>query len=227
MLVRQHTAESIAEQIRQVSFVDAETVRQQFFRPVGNADDDVVADGALVSLKCPLGLVRITTPMRSKYCNHSQCFDGEVFLKMNEQTPTWKCPICSIAVKSWQELIVDGYFEEILRGTQDSDDQVHVDPDGAWRRKEAAATALVASSGKHSRSSAGEAIDLSDVEVSESGPSSKRSRTEVVDLTLDSDSDSDGEAEMNELLADLENDSEWVDEAVSQAEVNSQPGTQS
>ncbi|KAJ1944780.1 E3 SUMO-protein ligase pli1 [Linderina macrospora] len=230
MLVQQNTAESVVRQIQETSHVDAQAVRRQFFRGAGNDDDDdddVVADGALISLKCPLGLVRITTPMRSKYCNHSQCFDGEVFLKMNEQSPTWKCPICLIAIKSWHELVVDGYFEEILHGTLDSDDQVHVDPDGAWRRKDAAETPSAAATAteRSSRAPAAEAIDLSDMEMADAGAlSSRRSKTEVVDLTLDSDSESD--AELNGMLADLENDDLWIEEAVSQAELGTPSGTQ-
>ncbi|KAI8320629.1 zf-MIZ-domain-containing protein, partial [Martensiomyces pterosporus] len=122
VLAKHHTSKSIIGELRKTSFVSADAVRKQFFK--GSDDDDVISAGALVSLKCPLGLSRINTPMRSRFCQHSQCFDGETFLQLNQQTPSWKCPICSISVKSWRELIVDGYFEAILMGTSPNDDQV-------------------------------------------------------------------------------------------------------
>ncbi|KAJ2840931.1 E3 SUMO-protein ligase pli1, partial [Coemansia erecta] len=125
ILTKELTFQTISSEIRKTNFVTAESVRQKFFRTnSGGDDDDLISTGALVSLKCPLGLCRISTPTRSKYCQHSQCFDCETFLQLNRRGSTWKCPVCSVAVKSWRELIVDGYFEGILQGTSQNDDQV-------------------------------------------------------------------------------------------------------
>ncbi|KAJ1962945.1 E3 SUMO-protein ligase pli1 [Dipsacomyces acuminosporus] len=185
---------TVVEELRKTSFVTADAVKKQFFKKPDD-EDDLISAGALVSLKCPLGLSRIKTPVRSKFCDHSQCFDGETFLQLNMQRPTWKCPICSIKVKSWRELIVDGYFESILKGTSENDDQVHVDPDGSWKPKGAKDSAVnvdrSAGNGRAADFEDLDAIDLSDAgnPGSRRTNRNKRRRTEVVDLTLDSESD--------------------------------------
>ncbi|KAJ3361556.1 SUMO ligase siz1 [Allomyces arbusculus] len=67
-------------------------------------DDDLVASAAVVSLKDPAAFTRITTPARSRSCEHPECFDLEMFLAMNEQTPVYACPVCDRAVGSTDAL---------------------------------------------------------------------------------------------------------------------------
>lgn len=58
-------------------------------------DDDVVATSNVpVSLKDPASMMRMKLPARSSSCKHVQCFDCETFFALNEQVPTWSCPIC-------------------------------------------------------------------------------------------------------------------------------------
>lgn len=51
---------------------------------------------------------------------------------MNEQTPTWSCPICS-KILQFEHLQVDGFFQSILESCPSSVDDVSVEPDGTWR----------------------------------------------------------------------------------------------
>ncbi|KAJ1798376.1 E3 SUMO-protein ligase pli1 [Coemansia sp. RSA 2399] len=202
ILTKELTFQTISSEIRKTNFVTAESVRQKFFRTNlgGDDDDDLISTGALVSLKCPLGLCRINTPTRSKYCQHSQCFDCETFLQLNKRGSTWKCPVCSVAVKSWRELIVDGYFEGILQGTSQNDDQVYIESNGDWKKKDVAETTDVDAREPSSRTKSRplEVSLIDDSATSDNdGPSrqstsrNKRRRTEVIDLTLDSDSEND------------------------------------
>ncbi|KAJ3351820.1 SUMO ligase siz1, partial [Allomyces javanicus] len=69
-------------------------------------DDDLVASSAVVSLKDPAAFTRITTPARSRSCDHPECFDLDMFLAMNEQTPVYACPVCDRAVGSTDALTV-------------------------------------------------------------------------------------------------------------------------
>ncbi|KNE73104.1 hypothetical protein AMAG_17257 [Allomyces macrogynus ATCC 38327] len=69
-------------------------------------DDDLVASAAVVSLKDPAAFTRITTPARSRSCEHPECFDLDMFLAMNEQTPVYACPVCDRAVGSTDALTV-------------------------------------------------------------------------------------------------------------------------
>ncbi|KAG1454870.1 hypothetical protein G6F56_007216 [Rhizopus delemar] len=93
-------------------------------------EDEVVLESETLSTKCPLAFTRIVTPIRSVHCNHLQCFDANTFLVMNEQTPTWSCPVCYKIVPDWNDFVVDGYFAEILKNTPEHIENVKVEPDG-------------------------------------------------------------------------------------------------
>ncbi|KAJ2532023.1 E3 SUMO-protein ligase pli1 [Coemansia sp. RSA 1935] len=203
-LTIQHTPQSMAGKIRKTNLETIDKVRQQFFGKQSD-DDDVIAEGALVNLKCPLGLCRIKVPCRSKQCQHSQCFDCATFLQFYNMTTGWKCPVCSVGIKSWNELIVDGYFEDILLKTSENDEQVFVEPNGDWKLKQDA-TIMGGTVGKISGrpldvDEEEDPIDLSD--SSDAGNQSsgrhKRRRTDFVDLTMDSDSDDAGEEDLQPM----------------------------
>ncbi|KAJ2502889.1 E3 SUMO-protein ligase pli1 [Coemansia sp. RSA 1972] len=203
-LTVQHTPQSMAGKIRKTNLETVDKVRQQFFGKQSD-DDDVIAEGALVNLKCPLGLCRIKVPCRSKQCQHSQCFDCATFLQFYNTATVWKCPVCSVGIKSWNELVVDGYFEDILQKTSENDEQVFVEPNGDWKLKQDA-TIMGGIVGKISGrpldvDEEEDAIDLSD--LSETGNKSsgrhKRRRTDYVDLTIDSDSEDAGEEDLQSM----------------------------
>jgi hypothetical protein len=58
-------------------------------------DADIVATATVLSLKCPLSTLRMELPCRSVACKHNQCFDATSYLQLQEQGPTWLCPICN------------------------------------------------------------------------------------------------------------------------------------
>ena len=85
-----------------------------------------------MSLKDPISTMRISIPCRSNVCSHNQCFDGSYFLQLQEQAPTWTCPVCNKTL-SYQSLCVDNYVQDILDKTSSSVDQVTIEPDGQWK----------------------------------------------------------------------------------------------
>ncbi|GAA5893200.1 hypothetical protein JCM6882_003911 [Rhodosporidiobolus microsporus] len=97
-----------------------------------NADDEIEATALGVSLRDPLSFARMDVPIRSVHCGHISCFDAETWFEINEQTPTWACPICSRTLKV-EDMIVDGYLQNILKICNDDVDEVRVEPDGTWR----------------------------------------------------------------------------------------------
>ncbi|KAJ2726984.1 E3 SUMO-protein ligase pli1 [Coemansia sp. Benny D115] len=231
MVAKVHTKQSIIAEIRNTSYVDAAKVRNEFFGSSStDADDDLVSTGALVSLKCPLGLSRVTIPSRSRFCAHSQCFDCDTFLQMHMNIATWKCPVCSMVIKSWRELIIDGYFDSILKGTSEDDEQVYVEADGTWKAKDSLAAKGGAQLHKKRRlsdedSADNDAIDLSDSSSLGSPRQSraiKRARNDdVVDLTLDSDSDSGKEPDADDMLnAITQDDIEFIEAMMTSSENN-------
>jgi len=111
-------------------YKSSEEIHQQMLQATTD-DDDIVAGPQKMSLKCPLSFVRIETPTRSSKCVHSQCFDAMSWFSVMEQTTTWLCPVCE-KLLDCKDLIVDGYFDGILKQTPSLVEDVIVEPDGEW-----------------------------------------------------------------------------------------------
>ncbi|KAJ1968381.1 E3 SUMO-protein ligase pli1 [Dispira parvispora] len=192
--VKQISVEFLVSSLQQNSTVNKEEVLSRFKRK--HADDDIVATGRLMSLKCPLSYTRIKDPCRSTRCDHIQCFDAMSYLQVNEQVPTWKCPICNIAAP-YTDLMIDGFFLDIIRSVPDSIEQIYVEEDLSWKLPSTEEAVLikddvepqVGSTPPENRpdSSTPSKRPLSPMG---SGSQSKRTRVEVIDLTL-SDSEPD------------------------------------
>lgn len=97
-------------------------------------DPDVVATSQNLSLLCPLSYTRLKVPCRGMACNHIQCFDANSFMQLQEQGPTWNCPICYKSAP-FENLAIDEYVQEVLDKTPQSVEQVTIEPDGRWRTK--------------------------------------------------------------------------------------------
>ncbi|XP_031617888.1 E3 SUMO-protein ligase PIAS2 isoform X2 [Contarinia nasturtii] len=98
-----------------------------------DADSDIATTELRVSLMCPLGKMRMTTPCRASTCLHLQCFDASLFLQMNERKPTWNCPVCDKAAL-YETLVIDGYFQEVLQSDALPPDtnEIQLLKDGSW-----------------------------------------------------------------------------------------------
>lgn len=129
-LVKYVSAAALTERIKHQHVIPKERVIEEMRKK--NADPDIEATSFVMSLKDPVSTVRITLPVRSTVCAHTQCFDGAMFMQLMEQAPQWNCPVCSKTV-SFQSLCVDKYFEDILKNTPRSIEKVDVEPDGEWR----------------------------------------------------------------------------------------------
>lgn len=70
-------------------------------------DGEIATTSLRVSIACPLGKMRMTTPCRASTCNHFQCFDASLFLQMNEKKPQWMCPVCNKPAV-YDKLVIDG-----------------------------------------------------------------------------------------------------------------------
>ncbi|KAI9276414.1 PINIT domain-containing protein [Sporodiniella umbellata] len=172
-------------------------------------EDEVVLESETLSTKCPLAFSRITVPIRSIHCNHLQCFDANTFLSMNEQTPTWSCPVCYKKITNCDDLVQDGYFQEMLDNTPRHIENVKVEPDGHITVVDER-TPSESSDGSDSEEQSSEVkedvVELLDDDEEESGnndtnrtiphnrpfveePLPKKQKTDVIDLTLSDDDD--------------------------------------
>jgi hypothetical protein len=98
-----------------------EAVRKSLFvKNVQNQEEDIIVGSIAVSLKCPVSLLPIQAPVRSRACRHVQCFDWSSFVavlapKPNSPFPPnqFKCPVCFKECLI-NDLVYDDYFREII-----------------------------------------------------------------------------------------------------------------
>ena len=83
--------------------------------------------------------MRITTPCRGIGCKHNQCFDASSYLQLQEQAPTWTCPVCN-KTAAWEHLVLDIYMQDILKSTSKNTEEVTIEPDGRWHLGKGAET---------------------------------------------------------------------------------------
>lgn len=178
-----------------------------------DADSEIATTLLKVSLNCPLGKMRMTTPCRSSTCSHLQCFDASLYLQMNEKKPTWMCPVCDQQAR-YENLVIDGYFQAVLKSANltldDSEIQLHKDGSWSTHRGKTEPVSLDTPNRKTSTNSQIEVIS-DDLEVVAMDPpktgikifnaskSNKRPAADVVDLTC-SDSDEDDDIPLKKLM---------------------------
>ncbi|SJX63942.1 related to SIZ1-E3-like factor in the SUMO pathway [Sporisorium reilianum f. sp. reilianum] len=149
------TVETLVERLRSKQLRSKEEVLMRMRKEA--EDDDIEAGAATMSLKCPFSYMRITTPCRSIHCSHVQCFDAYSFFSINEQTPSWACPTCHKTIKP-EDLLMDGYVDDILKRVPQDEDSVIIEPDGQWHT----ADGKVTSSGVAQPGSAGAGTPIED-----------------------------------------------------------------
>ncbi|KAF1957550.1 hypothetical protein CC80DRAFT_46995 [Byssothecium circinans] len=128
-LAKKFSVEELVKNIAQRNVITKQSVLNEM-RAKAN-DPDIVVESSVMSLKDPISTLKMTTPCRSTICTHNRCFDAESFLQLQEQAPTWQCPICNKAI-SYEALAVDEYVQEILQKVSRDTDQVTIEPDGQW-----------------------------------------------------------------------------------------------
>ena len=94
-------------------------------------DSEIAMTSLKVSLCCPIGRTRMTMPCRANNCSHLQCFDGSLYIQMNERKPSWVCPVCDQKAY-YEDLFKDGLFTSIINEATNCDDIVFFE-DGSWR----------------------------------------------------------------------------------------------
>ncbi|KAK2731956.1 SUMO ligase siz1 [Myotisia sp. PD_48] len=128
-LVQKHSVDDLVQQLRDRHSISSERVIREMRARA--QDTDIVATSTVMSLKCPLSTLRIKAPCRTSLCTHNQCFDAISFLQLQEQAPTWSCPICN-KTTTYEALQIDQYVDNILQSTPADVDQVSIEPDGSW-----------------------------------------------------------------------------------------------
>ncbi|KAJ7783730.1 PINIT domain-containing protein [Mycena maculata] len=129
-LVETVQVDSLVQELKKTGYKSSHDIRREMIASM-TVDEDIVAGPQKMSLKCPLSYMRVNTPCRSRKCPHSQCFDATSWFSVMEQTTTWLCPVCERTLDC-QDLMIDGYFDEILKQSPESVEDVVVEADGEW-----------------------------------------------------------------------------------------------
>ncbi|KAI0651937.1 PINIT domain-containing protein [Trametes meyenii] len=134
MLVEVTSVDQLIDRLRKGKYKPKAEILAAMQKSVAD-DDEIIAGHQKMSLKCPLSYMRIATPCRSSTCVHPQCFDALSWYSVMEQTTTWMCPVCE-KVLNVEDLIIDGYFDDILKHTPDDVEDVIVEADGQWHTED-------------------------------------------------------------------------------------------
>ncbi|KAL7077445.1 hypothetical protein ACQ4LE_002902 [Meloidogyne hapla] len=133
LLVKRVNSDILLERIRNNPNASrpASTTRDNIIRRLSGDEDDVQMDACKISLVDPLGRMRIKIPSRAADCTHLQTFDLYNYLMMNEKRPGWKCPVCDKNA-IYSKLVIDKYFEDVLKTVGSSVEEVELLRDGSW-----------------------------------------------------------------------------------------------
>ncbi|GJQ80180.1 hypothetical protein Trydic_g23757 [Trypoxylus dichotomus] len=134
VLVHKRTSQDLLQRLKNKGVKHSDYTRGLIKEKLNeDADCEIATTSLRVSLMCPLGKMRMSTPCRAITCQHLQCFDAYLFLQMNERKPTWSCPVCDKPAL-YDNLVIDGYFQEVLNSNDLNSDitEIQLNKDGSW-----------------------------------------------------------------------------------------------
>lgn len=132
-LVHKYTADELIAKLKEKGERDPAVSKKFIYDNLNDQDNEIAATSLKMSLICPLGKMLMSLPTRASTCNHLQCFDGYLYVKLNEVKSSWQCPVCNQTCL-YENLFVDGYFMEILRSDKFMPNitDVQLNADGSW-----------------------------------------------------------------------------------------------
>ncbi|ORX59050.1 hypothetical protein BCR32DRAFT_251757 [Anaeromyces robustus] len=125
--------ERAIKKLKKQRFLNKYRVINELFKESNN-NSGILETSCVLTLKCPVSRIRIKTPIRFHQCKHAQCFDADSFFQLTLSSIIKKCPICNLQ-SSYNSLVVDGLFYEILKNTSDLDEHVILYSNGNWEVK--------------------------------------------------------------------------------------------
>ncbi|CAE6448245.1 unnamed protein product [Rhizoctonia solani] len=152
----------IIKEIRALRRLPLTEVKQSIIRSITRSPD-LEAQSQTLSLKCPISQTRIKDPCRFSGCEHYQCFDATAFLSFLETTEEQSsaenlhCPICDKEAPR-KSLVIDLYFESILRRAPPTAEEVDLQTDGGWRVRDGQGSNQNTSQDTNHSMSLGEAV---------------------------------------------------------------------
>lgn len=127
LLVEKLSTDVLLGRIKDRGLSDPESTK----RLILDSDNEVATTNLQSSLLCPVGKTRMTFPCKASTCQHIPCFDALFYLQMNERKPLWVCPVCDKPAY-YRDLMLDGFFMEILENAETMVTEVTLNSDGTW-----------------------------------------------------------------------------------------------
>lgn len=139
--------DQILSLVQSISAADSRAAIKKRLSPTTDDDDlAVVTDNLTIDLVDPFMARIFDVPVRSRHCNHHECFDRDTFIRTRKSvsgpTPVvdnWRCPICKGDARP-QFLVVDQFLVEVhaqlarthrLNGIR----AIQIKVDGTWTPK--------------------------------------------------------------------------------------------
>jgi len=132
-LVEKLSSEQLLDRLVMKGTRQSEYTRELIKKKLNDEGDEIATTNLKVTVACPLGKMRMSSPCRPTTCDHLQCFDASLFLQMNERKPTWQCPVCD-SPALYQNLMVDGYFLDVIKSKDlpEDENEIILNQDGSW-----------------------------------------------------------------------------------------------
>lgn len=127
MIGEKISSDVLLQRIKARGLIDPNTTK----RLIADSDTEVATTNLQCSLACPIGKMRMSIPCKSITCQHITCFDALCYLQMNEKKATWTCPVCNKPAY-YPDLMIDGYFVDILDKSSTNVTEVTLNLDGSW-----------------------------------------------------------------------------------------------
>ena len=112
-LVEKLTPDDLLKKLKLRGQRDPQVTKNVISAKLEDKDDEISTSSVKVTMGCPLSMTRMTYPSRASTCDHLQCFDADMFIKMNEKKPKWVCPVCNKPAY-FEHLFLDGFYIQLL-----------------------------------------------------------------------------------------------------------------
>ena len=133
-MVQKLTSDQLMTRLKDKGTRNKEFTQEMIRKKLVDDGDDIATTDIKVSLACPLGKMRMSSPCRPSTCDHLQCFDANLFIQMNERKPPWQCPVCYSSAL-YQDLYLDGYFLDVINSKElpEEENEIILNQDGTWK----------------------------------------------------------------------------------------------
>ena len=119
-LVYMKTEELLIREIKSNDTMSVENSKEFILKTLRAGDEEIQSDSIKFSLKCPISMCFLETPVRGINCKHIQCFNLEQYINLQRtfKVNRWKCPICKEFV---YDMVVDLFIAQIVEKAKQSE----------------------------------------------------------------------------------------------------------